>query len=259
MTLSTAGNPELVFRPESGTYSLANPDQVSTQISIETSIQERITQSNTSWYRQSNILNFLRYRVLVCLGDKNPSNLDFITQRFNEYRDLSGSFENAAGDLRTITPEAYFHYSVFNKMERTTTQLNGQEYISPSGYPLLTVPAPTPLGQNIYRPYQTTYPELYTHHNREIGDLSGFETYSNIAHPFSQITDQMEDIILYDKPLSDILPRNADGDIVSRNLRETIPASADRAETTVVFEEVPLPGFSFIIGPDTNISYSSNE
>ena len=47
VTLSTAGNPELIFRPESGTYSLANPDQVSTQISIKTSIQEMITQSNT--------------------------------------------------------------------------------------------------------------------------------------------------------------------------------------------------------------------
>ena len=92
VTLSTLGSDELLFVSGSGTFSLDAPELATTRISINTSLQERISQSSTAWYRQGDILQFLRYRVLVCLGDRNPSNLDFITQRFNEYHQLSGTF-----------------------------------------------------------------------------------------------------------------------------------------------------------------------
>ena len=160
VTLSTVGNEGLIFRPETGTYSLETPELSTTKISIETSIQERITQSNMSWYRQNNILNFLRYRVLVCLGDRNPSNLDFITQRFNEYHELSGSFVDAAGQPITMDPQRYFTTSVFRKLGQTRTNLNGQQYTLPSGFALVNTAQEQAANYGfIYRPYQTSDPE----------------------------------------------------------------------------------------------------
>ena len=262
VTLSTVGNEGLIFRPETGTYSLETPELSTTKISIETSIQERITQSNISWYRQNNILNFLRYRVLVCLGDRNPSNLDFITQRFNEYHELSGSFVDAAGQPITMDPQRYFTTSVFRKLGQTRTNLNGQQYTLPSGFALVNTAREQAANYGfIYRPYQTSDPDIFVNQGRREGDQAGFETYAMPGDDAgrNEIEALMADVVLYDKPLSQILPRDNRGDVVSRDIRQTLPANNERPQTTIVFEEIPLPEFSFDIGPDTDVSYPLNE
>ena len=254
VTLSTLGSDELLFVSGSGTFSLDAPELATTRISVNTSLQERISQSSTAWYRQGNILQFLRYRVLVCLGDRNPSNLDFITQRFNEYHQLSGTFI-VDGNETNITTDKYYDFAVFSQMMRIRTDLNGQEYISPDGYDLLS----DRTNVFTYRPYQTTDPTNYLGRERVPGEKPGFYTYAAMAEAGNPIAPKLAEIVLYDKPLSEILPRDSSGEIIKRDIVETLPASQNRRETKVVFEEVPLPEFSFDIGSLTNVSYKSSE
>jgi hypothetical protein len=59
ITLRTVGNPELRFISGSGYGNLAsleNPEEISTQISINCSLREQISAAAHPWYQQGDIL-----------------------------------------------------------------------------------------------------------------------------------------------------------------------------------------------------------
>lgn len=241
VTLRTIGDPELRFVPESGVYSLENPDEVSTQISINYSLREQVSNLAHRWYQDPEVLDFLRIRVIACLGEKNPTGLDFISQRFNEYSHLSSSLETGES---LVGPSLYVQ-NVYDSLVYMVQNINGQEYVLNNGQHLLR--ATPDQYANLYRPYDSHDPSIFM--------PNGIRSYGDTLDPRAQVLD---DIILADNPLSALMPRDENGEIRRRQITNVAPSRDSGELDTLVFEEVYLPPLEMIIGPDTDVGHRSN-
>jgi hypothetical protein len=240
-TLRTTGDPQLRFVPETGVYSLENPDEISTQISINYSLREQVSNLAHRWYQDPEVLDFLRIRVITCLSEKNPTGLDFISQRFNEYSDLSGSLES--GD-ELIGPSLYVQ-NVYESLVYIRQDINGQQYDLNNGQHLLR--SPSNRAGDIYRPYDSQDPSMFM--------PNGIRSYGDTLDPRAEL---LSDIVLSDQPLSALMPRDENGEIRRRQITNVIPSSDSGDLDTLVFEEVYLPSLDMVIGPDTDVGYRSN-
>tara|TARA_Y100000592_G_scaffold78846_1_gene124141 strand:+ start:37261 stop:41229 length:3969 start_codon:yes stop_codon:yes gene_type:complete len=241
VTLRTTGNPELRFVPETGVYSLENPDEVSTQISINYSLREQVSNLAHRWYQDPEVLNFLRIRVITCLGEKNPTGLDFVSQRFNEYSNLSSSLETG----EEIVGTSLYVQNVYESLVNQVQSINGQQYDLNNGQHLMR--SPSNRGGSLYRPYDSQDPSVFI--------PNGIRGYDDTLDPRAEV---LNDIVLFDQPLSNLIPRDENGEIRRRQITNVVPSDESSDLDTLVFEEVYLPSIEMIIGPDTDVGHRNN-
>ena len=230
---------------------------LTTQVSINCHLRERVNADAASWYRQGDILNYLRLRVLVCVADKNPAGLDYISQRFNEYQELQGKFVRN-GEENIVAPETFVDRSVSPNLVRSTQQLNGENITLRNNSYILDNQSET----GLYMPYQSADPTIFLKDNVDV--KTGYEAYkpgSDHRGSRTRARARLRDIIVFDKTLAEVLPQRinpetGEFEVVSRSVRSTIPANeALGRPTTILFEQSPLLPIEFRIGPDTDIDY----
>jgi len=264
VTLSTVENvdPARIGNPDHEDGPIALED-LTTQVSINCYIRERVSAEAASWYQQGDILNFLRLRVLTCVSDQNPAGLDFISQRFNEYQNFHGKFLREGEETR-VSPKNFIEGAVQPYLAPLRQNINGETIALGNHTYLLDNLGET----SIYMPYQSADPTAFLR-NRP-GVKQGFEIYKYPGAPgqpqlIRQTLCHLRDIIVYDKPLSDILPQRLNPDtqemeVVSRSLRETIPANSHTGQPMMaLFEQAPVLPIEFRLGPGTDIEYTSRQ
>ncbi len=234
---------------------------LTTQVSINCYLRERVSADAVSWYQQSNILNYLRLRVLVCVGDRNPAGLDYISQRFNEYQNLQGKFVRN-GVESVVSPKTFVDRSVTPNLVGSTQQIDGENITLKKNDYIFDRQGET----RIYMPYQSADPTFFL--KNSVDDKQGYEVYkpSAIRNPHDarrdrQARSRLRDIIVYDKTLAEVLPQRINPDtgefeVVSRSIRSTIPAN-ERLDRPMlaVFEQAPVLPIEFRVGPGTDIGY----
>jgi|TARA_R110000824_G_scaffold125178_14_gene284160 hypothetical protein len=257
VTLSTVENvdPELINQ---GEISL---DDLTTQVSINCYLREQVSADAASWYQRGDILNYLRLRVLVCVGDRNPAGLDFISQRFNEYQNLQGQFVVNA-EPREVSPRQFIDLAVRPELRPKGQIVDGQQTILPNNEYLLMTREET----RLYMPYQSADPTLFLRAAQ--ATRPGFEAY--VPSPLNMnpagrvMRGRLSDIIVYDKTLADILPKRINPEtqqyeVAGRSVRETIPANEiTKTPMMVLFEQAPVLPIEFKLGPGTDIDYNLN-
>ena len=245
---SDPGNP-----PPGGEIELQD---LTTQVSINCYLRERVSADAASWYQRGDILNYLRLRVLVCVADKNPAGLDYISQRFNEYQDLQGKFVRN-GVESVVPPRTFINRSVTPNLVGSRQQLNGEMITLRNNDYILAAQGDT----GLYMPYQSADPTLFLRNN--VGDKPGYEAYkpSSVRRGARQTRTKLRDIIVFDKTLADVLPQRinpetGEFEVISRSIRSTTPANEELGRPTMVlFEQAPLLPIGFRLGPDTDIEY----
>ena len=229
---------------------------LTTQISINCYLRERVSADAASWYQQGDILNYLRLRVLVCVADKNPAGLDYVSQRFNEYQDLQGKFiRNGVEDV--VPPKTFVDRSVAPNLIRSTQQINGETITLRNNDYILATQSDT----GLYMPYQSADPTIFLRDSTEV--KPGYEAYkpSTVRRGARRTRSKLRDIIVFDKTLAEVLPQRinpetGEFEVVSRSIRSTTPANNDLGRPTMVlFEQAPVLPIEFKIGPDTDIEY----
>lgn len=223
-------------------------EDLTTQVSINCYIRERVSAQSAAWYQQGDILNYLRLRVLVCVGDRNPPGLDYITQRFNEYQDLQGKFIKN-GNEYSLSPTRFIQRGVLPPLRRVGSQtVNGQTVRLVNNSFLLA----TKSGTGFYMPYQSADPTTFLRNDQD--EKQGYQIYGSRLG--------LSDLIVYDMPLADILPQRLNPDtqeneVISRSIRETTPANEDTGTPTMMlFEQSPVKPIQFRMGPGTDIGYT---
>jgi hypothetical protein len=177
---------------------------------------------------------------VTCLSPRNPSSLDYISQRMNEYLHFSGSFSTP--DNIEVNP-TLFVKKIKEGLIYNSSTINGQNYSLENGQYLIGDTNQS----NIYRPYDSSDALNFIPRS--------YKSYSGIPGREAEL---MDDLILYDQPLSDILPRDMEGEIRRRRITEVSP-DFEEGTRDLVFEEVFLPPIEMVIGPDTDVGYLNNE
>ena len=229
---------------------------LTTQVSISCYLRERVSADAASWYQQGDILNYLRLRVLVCVADRNPAGLDYISQRFNEYQDLQGKFVRN-GVESVVPPRTFINRSVSPNLVSSTQQLNGENITLRNNSYILNQSE-----TGLYMPYQSADPTIFLKNNVDV--KTGYEAYkpgSNHRGRRTRERARLRDIIVFDKTLAEVLPQRinpetGEFEVVSRSIRATTPANEELGRPTMVlFEQAPLLPIEFRLGPDTDIDY----
>ena len=235
-------------------------------ITIRYGLEESIRSAEANqWFQNIDILQCINVRFVVCTSPKNGGNLDYISQRYNEFLAHRGRFsldgENKIEPSRfvSITREK------LDLPRYISYQVNGvQGTLGPGAY--LTTPAPPGVGR-LYTPFQSSDSSQsgFFRNDQQIentlfpksgGPAPLPKNAVSYASKLENEPDQTEfnnfkDLIIYDQPLYDLLPKikNDQNEYVlpKRTLRET-RLSADGEQTVFVYDDVPMPPLNIQVG-----------
>jgi hypothetical protein len=297
ITLATAGDPQVrsgeLRRTEFGSYSLTDEDQATTAISIRCSLQEQVSQESAQWYQQSNMIDFLRMRVVVCMNEtefeegviefpqvRNAPSLDYITQRLNEYGETGGEFTElaygdnfgginipGAGNRRgslIISPRHYLRL-IMKSLNFGDTRQNAQVTAIGGGQVSSGTMFPTPRSNWLLRAgtgegYESLT-DTYKPYDSSAAsiffnvDNASIMAYRTRYEGSPSIVNKLGDLVLFDKNVRSLLPSDDSGNIISRRIQRTSPPTGDETSSTLVYEDIPVPPIEFTIGPESDIGY----
>ena len=235
-------------------------------ITIRYALEESVRSAEANqWFQNLDILQCINVRFIVCTSQKNGGNLDYISQRYNEFLSHRGRFN--LGESETIEPSEFVSITrnKLNVPRYVFYSANGKRgFLGPGSY--LTVPASPGIGR-LYTPFQSSDPARggFFRNDQQIENTIFPKSGGPAPLPMNAVSyaeklkdepdqtdfENFRDLIIYDQPLYELLPKvkNEQNEYVlpKRTLRST-RISEDGQETVFVYDDVPMPPLNIQVG-----------